>query len=63
MEQVFMEKLLEKKEESLPDYMSYEIYDDDGSRIRNPETLKAIAEGQEYLKWWRKFWGERTDDE
>ena len=49
-----MEEVLEKTAESLPDYMQYEIYDDDGSRIRNPETLRAIAEGQVYLAEWRK---------
>ncbi len=35
-------------------YRVYRIYDDDGSEIRNPDMLKAIANAQEYIAMWEK---------
>lgn len=36
------------------DWRNIRIYDEDGSQIRNPRTLRAIAEGQEILAEWLK---------
>ena len=40
-----MEQVLEPK----IDWRNIRVYDEDGSQIKNPGTLRAIAEGQEIL--------------
>ncbi len=34
------------------DWRNIRVYDEDGSQIKNPRTLRAIAEGQEILADW-----------
>ncbi len=48
-----MEQVLERK---MPEtnYKVYHVYDDDGSEIRNPDMLRAIANAQEYIAMWEK---------
>ncbi len=45
-----MEQVLERK----IDWRNIRVYDDDGSEIRNPDMLKAIANAQEYIAMWEK---------
>ena len=55
-----MEQVLERK----IDWRNIRVYDEDGSQIKNPGTLRAIAEGQEILAVWlkrREKW--KIDDE
>lgn len=40
-----MEQVLERK----IDWRNIRVYDEDGSQIKNPGTLRAISEGQEIL--------------
>lgn len=49
-----MEQVAEHTEGTKIDWRNIRIYDDDGSQIRNPRTLRAIAEGQEILAEWLK---------
>lgn len=46
-----MEQVLER-EVPQTSYRVYRIYDDDGSEIRNPDMLKAIANAQDYIAMW-----------
>jgi len=50
---IFMEQVLER-EATKSGYKVYRVYDDDGSEIRNPDMLKAIANAQEYIAMWEK---------
>lgn len=36
------------------DWRNIRIYDEDGSQIRNPRTLRSIAEAQELIAAWEK---------
>ncbi len=45
-----MEQILSRK----IDWRTIKIYDEDGSQIRNPRTLKAIAEAQEIAEEWKR---------
>ena len=40
---------MEQVSEPKIDWRNIRVYDEDGSQIRNPRTLRAIAEGQEIL--------------
>ncbi len=42
---------LQEQEED--DYSDLEIYDDDGTRITNRDTLAAIREAQHFVAEWR----------
>ncbi len=48
-----MEQVLER-EATKKNYRVYHVYDDDGSEIRNPDMLRAIANAQEYIAMWEK---------
>ncbi len=45
-----MEQILSRK----IDWRTIKIYDEDGSQIKNPRTLKAIAEAQEIAEEWKQ---------
>lgn len=36
------------------DWRNIRIYDEDGTQIKNPRTLRSIAEGQELIAAWKK---------
>ena len=47
-----MEQVLERDTETSEACANIIVYDDDGSRIRNPRTLRAIAEAQKFIVMW-----------
>ena len=50
-----MEQILERETGTSEAYADIIVYDDDGSRIRNPRTLRAIAEAQKFIALWDKM--------
>ena len=36
------------------DWRTLEIYDEDGSQIKNPRTLRGMVEAQELIEAWKK---------
>lgn len=46
------EQTLERKTFTPIDPRTIEVYDEDGTRITNLDTLEAIAEGQEIIAQW-----------
>ena len=55
-----MEQVLEREGVTQNGCRVYHIYDDDGSEIRNPGMLKAIANAQEYIEIGRASCRERV---
>ena len=50
-----MEQVLEsRRPETKIDWRTIEMYDDEGKRITNPKTLRAMAEGQELVAEWER---------
>ena len=50
-----MEQVLERRTpEPKIDWRTIEMYDDEGKRITNPKTLRAMAEGQELISEWKQ---------
>ena len=59
-----MEQVLEREAGHKIDWRNIRVYDEDGSQIKNPGTLRAIAEGQEILaEWLRRKEKWKIDDE
>ena len=50
-----MEAVLER-EAAAPkiDWRNVRMYDEDGTQIKNPKTLRAMAEGQEIIAEWER---------
>lgn len=49
---ILMEQVLERKAVQQEEHIPYHIYDEDGTEIRNPITLRSIAEGQRFFEMW-----------
>ena len=45
---------MEQVTEPKIDWRNIRIYDEDGTQIKNPRTLRSIAEGQELIAAWEK---------
>lgn len=45
---------MEQAAEPKIDWRNIRIYDEDGTQIKNPRTLRSIAEGQELIAAWEK---------
>lgn len=49
-----MEQVLEREEEPKIDWRNIRIYDEDGTQIKNPRTLRSMAEAMELADAWEK---------
>ena len=50
MEQVLVREAVAPK----IDWRNVRMYDEDGTQIKNPKTLRAMAEGQEIIAEWER---------
>ena len=49
-----MEQVVERTADGKIDWRTLRIFDEDGSQIKNPRTLRSIAEAQELIEAWEK---------
>lgn len=49
-----MEQVAERTATPKYDWRTLEIFDEDGSQIKNPRTLRGMIEAQELIEAWKK---------
>ena len=49
-----METIAEREATAKIDWRNVRMYDEDGTQIKNPKTLRAMAEGQEIIAEWER---------